>query len=65
MVMAKLIVFQKCVLKYLRTNVLEIRTCFCHKQCFIACVIAYGRGRNFQETDLERGKAEHERQIFF
>lgn len=62
MVMAKLIVFQKCVLKYLRPNVLERRTCLCYKQCFISCVILYGRGRNFQEKDLERGKAEYERQ---
>jgi len=62
MVMANLIVFQKCVLKYLRTNVLERRTCLCKNKFFISCGIVYRRGRNFQETDLERGEAEHETQ---
>jgi hypothetical protein len=58
MVMAKLIFFQKCVLKYPRTNVLERRTCLCNRQCFISCGIVHGRS---QETDLERGESEHER----
>jgi hypothetical protein len=53
---------KKCVLKYLRTNVLERRTCLCKKKFFISCGIVYGRGRNFQEMDLERGEAGHESQ---
>ena len=35
---------------------------FSYKRCFISCVIVYGHGRNFQETVLERGEAEQERQ---
>jgi hypothetical protein len=50
MVKAKLIVFQKCVLKYPRTNVLER---------FISCGILYGRVGDFQTTVLELGEAEH------